>query len=122
VITVLFSSIIVLRHLNSCILQVPVVSWFDDPSDRALLDLIPFFENLAKADDVYVFLGNDNLPSSTTMYIGSPMSSTVYISAPVCSPAPPVAAVSVSSVPPVAPIFSSSVQGVGDQACDGDVS
>jgi hypothetical protein len=111
-----------LKHCIHGILQVPVASWFDDPTDRVLLDLIPFFENLANADDVYVFLGNDNLPSSTTMYIGSPVSSAVYISAPVCSPAPPIAAVPMSSMPPVAPIFSPPVQGVGDQTCDGDVS
>jgi RNA polymerase II subunit A small phosphatase-like protein len=43
---------------------VPVVSWFDDPSDRELLDLIPFFENLAQIDDVYTFLDNANLPNS----------------------------------------------------------
>lgn len=42
---------------------VPVVSWFDDPSDRELLDLIPFFENLAQIDDVYTFLDNANLPN-----------------------------------------------------------
>ncbi|XP_055346047.1 carboxy-terminal domain RNA polymerase II polypeptide A small phosphatase 1-like [Paramacrobiotus metropolitanus] len=31
---------------------VPVVSWFDDPNDRELLDLIPFLENLSRAMDV----------------------------------------------------------------------
>ena len=56
--------------------QVPVVSWFDDVTDRELLDLIPFFENLAKIDDVYMFLNNANLPISqslnpvTTIHIG----------------------------------------------------
>ncbi|ESN90701.1 hypothetical protein HELRODRAFT_166405 [Helobdella robusta] len=36
---------------------VPVMSWFDDPSDRELLNLIPFFENLATTrDSVYMFL------------------------------------------------------------------
>ncbi|XP_075870151.1 carboxy-terminal domain RNA polymerase II polypeptide A small phosphatase 1-like isoform X2 [Nelusetta ayraudi] len=35
---------------------VPVVSWFDDTSDTELLDLIPFFERLSRADDVYAFL------------------------------------------------------------------
>lgn len=44
--------------------QVPIISWFDDPNDRELLELIPFFENLAKIDDVYTFLSNANLPSS----------------------------------------------------------
>lgn len=31
---------------------VPVKSWFDDPDDRELLELIPFFENLAKVSDI----------------------------------------------------------------------
>ncbi|EDV27007.1 uncharacterized protein TRIADDRAFT_15923, partial [Trichoplax adhaerens] len=31
---------------------VPIRSWFDDPADNELLDLIPFFEGLAQADDV----------------------------------------------------------------------
>ena len=95
---------------HNVFLQVPVVSWFDDPSDRALLDLIPFFENLAKTDDIYVFLGNDNLPSSTTMYIG----------AITLNPVPPLTAVPAPTVPQMAPIFSSSVQSVEDPACDSE--
>lgn len=43
---------------------MPIVSWFDDPDDRELLELMPFFENLAKIDNVYTFLSNANLPSS----------------------------------------------------------
>ncbi|XP_040924631.1 uncharacterized protein ctdsp1 isoform X1 [Betta splendens] len=35
---------------------VPVASWFDDMSDTELLDLIPFFEGLSKAEDVYAIL------------------------------------------------------------------
>lgn len=35
---------------------VPVASWFDDMSDTELLDLIPFFERLSKADEVYDIL------------------------------------------------------------------
>ncbi|GAV09296.1 hypothetical protein RvY_18863 [Ramazzottius varieornatus] len=31
---------------------VPVASWFDDPNDRELLDLIPFLEKLSKTMDV----------------------------------------------------------------------
>ncbi len=31
---------------------VPVVSWFDDPTDHELLDLIPFFEDLARVSDI----------------------------------------------------------------------
>lgn len=42
--------------VSSHILQIPVVSWFDDMSDTELLDLIPFFERLSKADDIYAFL------------------------------------------------------------------
>ena len=42
--------------------QVPVVSWFDDPIDRELLDLIPFFEELSKVEDIYTFLANSRLP------------------------------------------------------------
>ncbi|TNN61905.1 Carboxy-terminal domain RNA polymerase II polypeptide A small phosphatase 1 [Liparis tanakae] len=33
--------------------KVPVASWFDDMADTELLDLIPFFERLSNADDVY---------------------------------------------------------------------
>merc|ERR1719433_1670360 len=35
---------------------VPVASWFDDMNDRELLDLIPFFERVSKADNVYALL------------------------------------------------------------------
>jgi len=35
---------------------VPVSSWFDDMSDTELLDLMPFFENMARADNVYSML------------------------------------------------------------------
>jgi len=35
---------------------VPVTSWFDDPNDTELLDLIPFFEALDKVDDVLTVL------------------------------------------------------------------
>ena len=37
-------------------LQVPVSSWFDDMDDKELLDLVPFFENLASVDNVYSLL------------------------------------------------------------------
>ncbi|XP_054720240.1 carboxy-terminal domain RNA polymerase II polypeptide A small phosphatase 1-like isoform X2 [Uloborus diversus] len=39
---------------------VPVNSWFDDMSDTELRDLIPFFEQLSKMDDVYSVLRNSN--------------------------------------------------------------
>lgn len=39
---------------------VPVNSWFDDMSDTELRDLVPFFEQLSKMDDVYSVLRNSN--------------------------------------------------------------
>lgn len=31
---------------------VPILSWFDDPNDTELIDMIPFLENLTKIEDV----------------------------------------------------------------------
>ncbi|CAI8042338.1 Carboxy-terminal domain RNA polymerase II polypeptide A small phosphatase 2 [Geodia barretti] len=47
---------------------VPVTSWFDDPNDSELLDLIPFFEALDKVDNVLTVLGRSQLqtPSPTS--------------------------------------------------------
>jgi carboxy-terminal domain RNA polymerase II polypeptide A small phosphatase len=36
-------------HLNYA---VPILSWFDDPHDTELLDMMPFLENLTKLNDV----------------------------------------------------------------------
>ena len=47
-------------------LQVPVSSWFDDMSDSELLDLMPFFENLARVDNVYSILRTTAAESPST--------------------------------------------------------
>lgn len=39
-----------------CPLQVPVLSWFDDVEDGELLNLLPVFEELSGAEDVYARL------------------------------------------------------------------
>ena len=49
--------------------QVPIVTWFDDPNDRELLDLMPFFERLATMDSVYEFLCNPASVSPTSIGI-----------------------------------------------------
>lgn len=36
--------------------QVPVASWFDDVDDSELLNLLPLFEDLSRADNVYTRL------------------------------------------------------------------
>ncbi|XP_069054302.1 carboxy-terminal domain RNA polymerase II polypeptide A small phosphatase 2 [Lepisosteus oculatus] len=41
---------------------VPVVSWFDDSEDSELLNLIPVFEELSQAEDVYTGLGQLRAP------------------------------------------------------------
>lgn len=37
---------------------IGVTSWFDDPEDRELSELIPFLEDLSLVDDVRVVLDN----------------------------------------------------------------
>lgn len=37
-------------------MQVPVLSWFDDVDDAELLNLLPVFEELSGAEDVYAGL------------------------------------------------------------------
>lgn len=39
-----------------CFSQVPVVSWFDDVDDAELLNLLPVFEELSQADNIYTQL------------------------------------------------------------------
>ncbi|CAB1336670.1 unnamed protein product [Coregonus sp. 'balchen'] len=41
---------------------VPVVSWFDDVEDAELLHLLPVFEDLSQAEDVYIKLGELRVP------------------------------------------------------------
>ena len=47
--------------------QVPVTSWFDDMSDTELLDIVPFFESLAKVDSAYALLRSENRASGHTV-------------------------------------------------------
>ena len=63
------------------------MSWFDDVSDRTLLDLIPFFEGLATSDDIYAYLA-DNLMPMPTVYIGAVPTTVVPISSIPMSPSP----------------------------------
>lgn len=46
---------------------MPVTSWFEDPNDTELLDLIPFFEALSKVDNVLTILGQNHTFQSPTM-------------------------------------------------------
>uniref|UniRef100_A0A8C7FQF9 protein-serine/threonine phosphatase n=2 Tax=Oncorhynchus TaxID=8016 RepID=A0A8C7FQF9_ONCKI len=41
---------------------VPVVSWFDDVEDSELLHLLPVFEDLSQAEDIYIRLGELRVP------------------------------------------------------------
>uniref|UniRef100_A0AAZ3QCV7 protein-serine/threonine phosphatase n=1 Tax=Oncorhynchus tshawytscha TaxID=74940 RepID=A0AAZ3QCV7_ONCTS len=41
---------------------VPVVSWFDDVEDAELLHLLPVFEDLSQAEDIYIRLGELRVP------------------------------------------------------------
>ena len=63
------------------------MSWFDDISDRTLLDLIPFFEGLATSDDIYAYIA-DNLTPVPTVYIGAIPTTVVPMSSIPMSPSP----------------------------------
>lgn len=52
---------------------MPVKSWFDDPTDSELLDLIPLFEKLSKVDSVYTVLCNSNNPLNQSLYNSAPL-------------------------------------------------
>ncbi|KAI9175630.1 hypothetical protein H9P43_005994 [Blastocladiella emersonii ATCC 22665] len=39
---------------------IPITSWFNDPNDTELLDLIPFLMDLERVDDVRLVLGDDD--------------------------------------------------------------
>ena len=55
--------------------QVPVTSWFDDPNDTELMDLIPFFEALDKVDNVLSVLGQNHSFQAPSSSSPSPSSS-----------------------------------------------
>lgn len=46
-----------------------MTSWFDDPNDTELLDLIPFFEALEKVDNVVTVLGQNQPPFQNPLSI-----------------------------------------------------
>lgn len=35
---------------------IPILSWYDDPKDRCLFELIPLLESLAEVDDVRKYI------------------------------------------------------------------
>ena len=35
---------------------MPILSWYDDPKDRSLLELIPLLEALSEVDDVRKYI------------------------------------------------------------------
>jgi TFIIF-interacting CTD phosphatase-like protein len=35
---------------------LPILSWYDDPKDRALFELLPLLESLAEIDDVRKYI------------------------------------------------------------------
>jgi len=61
---------------------VPVRTWFDDPNDSELLDLIPILERLAKTDSIYPLLKelSDEMNSATSRISYDDGSNTVVVS------------------------------------------
>ncbi|VDN38853.1 unnamed protein product, partial [Dibothriocephalus latus] len=51
-----------------------IVSWFDDPCDTALLDLIPYLKGLATAPSVITYLQTCPPPSSAAIAQPEPSS------------------------------------------------
>ncbi|XP_042386714.1 uncharacterized protein LOC121978433 [Zingiber officinale] len=54
---------------------IPIKSWFDDPSDLALVQLLPFLESLVDADDVRPIIAKkfgNKLPPA--FFLGTPLS------------------------------------------------
>jgi len=47
------------------------VSWFDDPNDRELLDLIPFLDNLSKTMDVCQALRQFHISQTSVSFSSS---------------------------------------------------
>lgn len=62
----------IIRRQCTC-KQIAVSSWFDDPNDHELRDLVPFLEELAKSDNVYRLLqapSNGNMSNSDIGEVG----------------------------------------------------
>eukprot|EP01090_Pellita_catalonica_P002534 TRINITY_DN12103_c0_g1_i1.p1 TRINITY_DN12103_c0_g1~~TRINITY_DN12103_c0_g1_i1.p1 ORF type:complete len:141 (-),score=15.49 TRINITY_DN12103_c0_g1_i1:199-570(-) len=41
---------------------IAITSWFDDPKDTELLDLMEYLQEMSKCDDVAVFLAHNKFP------------------------------------------------------------
>jgi RNA polymerase II subunit A small phosphatase-like protein len=59
------SGVIIIDNSPACYMfhpsnAIPITSWFNDPHDRELLDLIPFLIDLASVDNVCTILEGRN--------------------------------------------------------------